>query len=378
MEPKIKTGLEVLVESELSIIQNRKVGILANHTAVDSQGRHIVQLLSESSIKISALFAPEHGFYGTKDELFGNYFDQKLRLPIFSLYGETKKPTKEMLKDIEVLLFDIQDVGARFYTYIWTMSYAQEASGESGIQFIVLDRPNPINGLAVEGNLLEEKFSSFVGRFPIPIRHGLTVGELSLIFQGEFGIGKDVKVIKMKNWQRQMWHNDTGLPWIAPSPAMVSLDTATVYPGTCLFEGTNISEGRGTDKPFELIGAPWIDAHKFAPALNAKDLPGVNFEPTQFIPKCSKYANETCCGVKISVTNRNAFKPVETSLYILEIIHRLYPNQFQWRLPAFDLLMGTDKVRQKFSEGNSAEEIIGSWQEDLQKFRQVQNKYLLY
>jgi uncharacterized protein YbbC (DUF1343 family) len=282
-----------------------------------------------------------------------------------------------MLDGIDVLIFDIQDVGVRFYTYISTMAMAMQACAENDIEFIVLDRPNPINGNILEGNVLDPDFSSFVGYLPILVRHGMTVSELAKLFNEHFHIGVKLNVVEMEGWKRDMWFDDTGLQWIMPSPNMPTLDTATVYPGTCFFEGTNLSEGRGTTKPFEIIGAPWIDAHNLADSLNNLFLNGVKFRPVYFIPTFSKHSDQRCGGVQVHVIDRDKFNPVKTALNMIKTIMRLYPNEFQF-IRHFDLLMGTDKVRNDLSKGHSVDDVIQSWKDEISDFANVRSKYILY
>jgi len=380
------SGLDLLLRKPPQLLRNKKVGLITNHTSVTRDLRHIVDALYQHpDVDLAALYGPEHGIRG--DNYSKSHIDQRTGLPVYSLYGRTLKPTKEMLHNIDALIFDIQDVGARFYTYIWTMSYGLEAAAQAGIPFIILDRPNPINGVSVEGNILDRRFESFVGRYSIPIRHGMTVGELAMLFNSEYKIDADLEVAKMESWHREMWFDETGLIWVIPSPNMPTLDTATVYTGTCLFEGTNVSEGRGTTKPFELIGAPWIDEMKLASELNSRKLSGVIFREASFTPSYvkEKYQEQICHGVQVHVVDREIFKPVETGLHMVEAIRRLYPDQFQWRQPQsertqllFDRLMGTDKVRLELDRDMTVSEIIGGWQEELSAFMEIRKEYLLY
>jgi uncharacterized protein YbbC (DUF1343 family) len=384
---KFVLGVEVLLKEKKHLIKGKRVGLITNPTGVDQQLNSIVDILyNDPDVNLVALYGPEHGVRGSAQagEYVPYYIDEKTGLPVYSLYGPTRKPTPEMLKDIDVLLFDIQDVGTRFYTYIYTMAYAMEAAKENNIPFIVLDRPNPLGGTKVEGPVLDPKYSSFVGMYPIPLRHGMTVGELALLFNKEFGIGADLTVVKMNGWKRSMYYDDTPLHWVLPSPNMPTLDTALVYPGAAFIEGTNVSEGRGTTKPFELIGAPFIDGTELAEKLNALKLPGVIFREASFTPTFSKHSGKLSHGVQIHVTNRNAFKPVETGLHIVKTIHDLYPKDFAFReensqgVSFFDLLLGNGWVRQAIKEGKSVEEMKQQWEEDLQKFKKTREQYLLY
>jgi beta-N-acetylhexosaminidase len=336
---------------------------------------------------LAALFGPEHGVTAHAADGAGvsSAIDARTGLPIHSLYGETKRPTPDMLEGIDVLVFDIQDVGVRFYTYIWTMSYVLEAAAEHGMPLIVLDRPNPIGGQILEGPVLEPGYASFVGRYLLPVRHGMTVGELAQLFNAEHKLDADLTVVRAEGWRRSMWFDETGLPWIPPSPAMPKLETATVYPGTCLLEGTNVSCGRGTATPFESIGAPWIDGHRLASALNDLSLPGVRFRPTFFTPSASQYAGQTCQGVYLHVLDREAFRPLCAGLHVVSTIVALWPTPFEWREtswegrpPHFDLLIGNGWVRECVDEGCSVAEIAARWQTALGQFEALRRQYLLY
>jgi len=391
-QSRVKVGAEILIEKHLDLIKGKKIGIVTNHTGILPDGRHIVDVLNEiEDVKVVALFGPEHGIRGEVPDgkSISHGVDTKTGIPVFSLYGEVKKPTTEMLKDIDVLIFDIQDVGARFYTYISTMSYCMEACAEMGKKFIVLDRPNPVRGVYVDGPILEPRFKSFVGLHPIPVAHGMTVGELAKMFNEEAwlenGMKADLTVIKMENYSRKLWFDQTGLPWIKPSPNMMTLKTAIVYTATCFIEGTNVSEGRGTQHPFEWIGAPWIDGSKLANELNSYNLPGVRFEPISFIPTDiekvtvdPKYEGERCSGIYLNVYDREKFEPVKVGVYILYALKKLYPDKFKWRTAGQDRLWGTDKIRLMIDEGKKPEEIIKTWESELKKFLGIRQKYLLY
>lgn len=383
-EVLVKTGIEVLASRDFDIIAGKRVGLITNHTGIDSKGKSTIDILAESDrVKLVAIFAPEHGVRGEAEagEKVSSDRDAKTGLPIHSLYGKTLKPTCEMLEGIDVLVYDIQDVGVRFYTYISTMAYAMEAAAENGLEFVVLDRPNPIGGMAVEGPILEKEFSSFVGLYPIPARYGMTIGELARLFNDEFEIGVQLKVVEMEGWHRDMWFDDTGLPWVKPSPNIPTLAGATVYPGTCFIEGfVNVSEGRGTDHPFEWIGAPWIDGKALAKRLEALKLPGVAFSACEFTPKSSKNAGKRCSGIEVSVKDRLVFEPVATGLYIVEAILDMYPAQAAWAYKGshFDRLIGTDKVRHLLESGEKASNIIKSWAPEIEGFRSMREKYLLY
>jgi uncharacterized protein YbbC (DUF1343 family) len=395
---KVKVGAQILIEHHLDMLRGKRVGIVTNHSAVLADGRHIVDVLLECpGINVVALFGPEHGIRGDapdgKSVEHGS--DAQTGVKVYSLYGKVTKPTDEMLRDIDVMILDIQDVGVRFYTFISTLSLTLEAAAEHHIKYIVLDRPNPIRGTAVEGAVREDSLKSFVGLHPIPVAHGMTVGELATMFNGEGwlaeGVKADLNVMTMENWDRRMWYDETGLPWIKPSPNIMTLNTAIVYPGICFIEGTNVSEGRGTQHPFEYIGAPWINGTELANELNSYNLPGVAFEPIHFTPtdiasvmSDPKYDNQKCGGVFIRVVDRSKFEPVRTGIYVLYALKRLYPNEFKWRESRsgralyVDKLTGTANVRLMLDAGKKPDEIIATWQEGLDKFRSIRAKYLLY
>ncbi|WP_430148954.1 exo-beta-N-acetylmuramidase NamZ family protein [Peribacillus frigoritolerans] len=379
---KVIPGIEVLLKEEKNVLSGKKVGLITNPTGIDSKLTSIVDLLHDDpDINLTALFGPEHGVRG--DAQAGAsveyYIDEKTGLPVYSLYGKTKKPTPEMLKDVEVLVFDIQDVGTRYYTYIYTMAYAMEAAKENDIPFIVLDRPNPQGGESVDGPVLEPEFSSFVGLYPIPLKHGMTVGELATLFNKEFKIGADLKVIKMKGWKRDMDYDDTGLPFVLPSPNMPTVSTTFVYPATGLIEGTNVSEGRGTTKPFELIGAPYINSDELAGKLNVLRLPGVKFRAASFTPTFSKHAGKLSHGVEIYITDREEFKAVPTGLYIIKTIQDLYPGDFEFLAANnFNLLIGNGWIMSRIKEGSTVNEILKEYQVKQDAFKKVRKNYLLY
>jgi len=384
----VKLGNEVLLEENIALIKGKRVGLVTNQTGLTGGLSSLVDvLLSHSEVNLVALFGPEHGYRGDVQDGIEveSYIDKKTNLPVYSLFGDTKSPTSAALKDIEIMLFDIQDIGVRYFTYIYTMAYVLKSAGKVGLPFVVLDRPNPLGGIKVEGNIVEEDFNSFVGNYALPIRHGMTIGELATYFNEEFRMGVDLKVIKMKNWQRKMYYDETSLIWVSPSLNISTLDTAFIYPGTCLVEGTNISEGRGTVKPFEMIGAPWIDGIELSRELNSRKLPGVLFRPVYFSPLMSKYKDKKCEGVQFHTTDREAFLPVLSGLTLLEVIIELYPDSFEWRELSssehhffFDLLCGTDKIRKGLVKGAKAEDIVKSWEDELLNFKGKRERYLLY
>jgi len=406
-QQKVKPGVEVFLENHLDLVKGKKVGLITNPTGVDSHLQSIVDLFSQNpEIHLVALYGPEHGIRGDAQagEYIPFYIDKKYNLPVFSLYGQSMRPEAGMLKnideymrsfdtkstgktpeiamvkDIDVLIFDIQDVGTRVYTYIATMAYSMQACAECGIDFIVLDRPNPINGLDIEGPILEyPEYSSFVGLYPIPQRHGMTVGELAKLFNEKFLEKKaNLRVIPMQGWKRGMWYDDTSLPWVIPSPNIPTSDTATVYPGQVYFEGTNVSEGRGTTKPFELFGAIWIDGNELAKRLNELNLAGVKFREAWFTPTFSKYQGQLCGGAQIHVIDRSLYRPFETALHIVRIIREMYPDKFEFHKDYFDKIMGTSKVREALEKGVSIKDIMESFKEGLDKFSELRKSYLLY
>ncbi|KYG27847.1 exo-beta-N-acetylmuramidase NamZ family protein [Priestia endophytica] len=381
-QKKVELGVETLFREHKNLLKGKRVGLITNPTGVDSELRSSVDLFAEDpDIELTALYGPEHGVRGDAQagDKVDYYIDEKTGLPVYSLYGDTRKPTPEMLKNVDILVFDIQDVGARFYTYIYTMAYAMEAAKEQGIPFVVLDRPNPLGGEVVEGPVLEEKYSSFVGKYPIPLRHGMTVGELAQLFNKEFGIGADLTVVKMKKWKRSFDYDETNLPFVMPSPNMPTLETAFVYPGTGLIEGTNVSEGRGTTKPFELLGAPFINGTELSEKLNNLHLDGVKFRAASFTPSFSKHSGQLSHGVQVYVTDREKYQSVETGLHIVKTIHDLYGEEFSFNKSGnFDLLIGNSWVREELEKGTNVEDIIAKWQKDTKAFKKIRKQYLLY
>lgn len=380
----VKTGLDNVSDYE-HLFKNKRVGIVTNHTAYDSTGKHIVDIFTAmDNVKVTALFGPEHGIYGLAEagEKVTDAKDDRFGINVYSLYGKTRKPTAQMLKDVDVLVFDIQDIGARFYTYIYTMAYAMEGAAENNKSFVVLDRPNPINGTTVEGNVLEKQFSSFIGLYPITTRHGMTVGELAKMFNGQKwlkdGIEANLTVVPMKGLRRSYWYDQTGLKFIKPSPNMPNLETATVYPGLCLLEGTNISEGRGTDKPFLQFGAPWIDSDKLVTRLNYLNLPAMKFKPVSFTPTFSKHKGEKCNGAAIVITDRNAIKAYTAGIEVVRTIYNMYPDKVVWRTGMFHKLTGTESVRQAIIDGIPTKDLQAGWQKNLNAFLKIRQKYLIY
>ena len=388
----VKLGSTRLLES--GALRGRRVGLVSNPASVDHRLLHIVDLmLADSSIDVVALFGPQHGFRSdVQDNMIetphGDYAaGEKKRVPLYSLYSDTREPTAEMLRNVDTLVIDLQDIGTRIYTYMYTMANCMRAARRHDVTVIVCDRPNPIGGVEVEGMTLEAGNESFVGQFPIPTRHGLTMGELARLFNEHFGIGADVEVIAMEGWQRAMYWDDTGLPWVMPSPNIPTLDSAIVFPGTVHIEGTNASEGRGTTRPFELVGAPWIGAEAFAARLNARRLPGVFFRPSVFEPTFQKHARVACGGCQIHVLDRLAFKPVLTGMALIDEMRAADPAAFAWKPPPYeyehdkipiDVIAGAPTFRRAIDEGQRAEQIAGRWDAAVADFRALQQPYLLY
>jgi len=376
-----QTGIEVLLHDRLDLVHGKNVGLITNPTGVNRELVSDVDLLAHTpGVHLVALFGPEHGIRGAQQAgaSVGSGRDPITGLPVYSLYGKTRQPTPAMLKGVDVLVFDIQAVGARFYTYLYTMADAMKAAAAARIPIIVLDRPNPIGGTKVQGPVLDPKYASFVGEYPIPLRYGMTIGELAEFFNNQFHIGADLTVVKMRGWTRSMYYDGTPLQFVMPSPNMPTETTALVYPGMGLVEGTNVSEGRGTTRPFELAGAPWIDAEKLSRVLNDKHLAGVRFRPVHFTPTFSKYEGKPCNGVEVHVMDRDAFNPVVVGLNVIATVHDLYPRQFAFNASGFDRLVGNDWVRQDIEKGVPVAEIRRRWQAGLSQFEKVRQKYLLY
>ena len=389
-------GINQLLAQPEQYLKGKTVGLIVNQTSLAKDNQHsIAHFKSHPYFILNSIFAPEHGLYGIAQDMIEieNEIDPISQLNVSSLYGiteETLEPNPDALVEVDNLIFDIQDVGARYYTFIYTMAKCMDICKKSNTRMIICDRPNPINGISLEGNLVKEEFRSFVGQYPLPNRHGMTVGELALFFNHEIDIGCELKVVPMSDWNREQWYDETGLQWVPPSPNMPTLDTAVVYPGMCLIEGTQLSEGRGTTRPFENFGAPYIDPHKLLQRIK-KDigkLPGVIFRPQFFQPMFQKHRGEVCGGLQIHVTDRSQFKPFLTSLALLRAIAELYPHDLKWRTEpyefvsdrlAIDLLYGNTLLRETiFKDTFSLEEIENGWQEELNSFKEVRNNYLIY
>jgi len=383
-------GVEKLLEAP-DLLKGSRVGLICNQASVNHRYRHVADLFHEHpDIELCAFFGPQHGIRGdVQDNMIetDHSIDRKTGLPIYSLYSETRVPTEAMLRDIDVLVFDMQDVGCRIYTFVYTMANCMIAARRYGKRVIVCDRPNPITGNKVEGNVLEPEFASFVGEYSIPTRHGMTPAELAGLFNKHFNINCDLEIVSMDGWQRSFWLDNTDAPWVLPSPNMPTVDSATVFPGTVHFEGTQVSEGRGTTKPFELIGAPYIDPDQYADSLNSIDLKGVYFRSCMFQPTFQKHGGVTCGGAQIHVLDREAFEPVKTGVAMVKMAFDLYRDNFRWKEPPyeyvfdknpFDVISGTDKIRKAFEDDIELDDIVSGWQPQLKEFLELREQYLLY
>jgi len=391
---RVTIGLELLLANPEKYLRGNTLGLVVNQTSLTGSGcPSITQFCNNNQLKLNTLFAPEHGLYGTDQDMVRivDQIDPVSGLPVKSLYGANASsliPSPDLLTEIDNLVFDIQDVGSRYYTFIYTLANCMQTCAESNTRMVVCDRPNPINGLKVEGNLVRKDFRSFVGQYPLPNRHGMTVGELARLFNDHFGIKCDLQIIPMKGWKRTMWYDQTGLPWVPPSPNIPTLSTATVYPGMCLIEGTLISEGRGTTTPFEQIGAPYISAETLTKSLNEENLPGLFFRPQYFKPQFQKWGGKVCGGVQVHVTDRDKIKPLVTSIATLRCIKELYPNEFAWRTEpyefvsdrlAIDLLYGNPTLREEIESGDlSLNNLESVWKEETKEFLLQRAAYLIY
>jgi uncharacterized protein YbbC (DUF1343 family) len=381
-------GSDVLFDRQL--LSGRRIGLVCNPASVNAAFTHVIDKAERAGVRVGAIFGPQHGFRSDLQENMiesSHGEDERRQVPIYSLYSETREPTADMLAGLDALVVDLQDVGTRIYTYIYTMANCLRAARRHDLPIVICDRPNPIGGVAIEGPMLEPGFESFVGQYPLPIRHALTMGELGRLFNDHFGIGAKLEVIAMPSWSRAAYADELGLPWVLPSPNIPTLESAIVYPGTVLFEGTNVSEGRGTTKPFELVGAPWVAPEPFAAQLNARDLPGVHFRPALFEPTFHKHASTSCGGCQVHVTNRQTFRPVETGIALLQAFRDVGPDRFAWREPPYeyeyllapiDILCGSSDVRERLEHGEEASDIARSWQSAVEAFDLVRSKFLLY
>ena len=388
----VRSGLEVLLDDPRPIA-GKRIGLVTNHAAVTRDLRHAVRMLyAGRGWKLVALFGPEHGIWGEAQDMarLESSGDPLTGLPVHSLYGRSEKdlaPRREALKGLDALVIDLQDIGSRYYTFIYTMALCMREAAPAGVEVIVLDRPNPIDGVHLEGNIREEKYSSFVGMFPLPTRHGMTAGELARYFNEIFQLNCNLNVVPMRGWRRSMWYGDTGLPWIIPSPNMATVFTAAVYPGMCLVEGTNLSEGRGTTHPFEFFGAPWLEPFKLADKLNSLDLPGVRFRPHFFLPTFHKHMGKVCGGVELHVMNRWEFEPYRTGLWCVKVARDMDPEKFDWRREeyefvtdrlAIDLLAGSARYREMVESGSDIDEWVAEWEDELREFAQRRERFLMY
>jgi uncharacterized protein YbbC (DUF1343 family) len=388
--PLVRTGLTELLSGARPDLQRAKLGLIAHPASVNPELTFTRDVLRGGGFDLRALFGPQHGMRGEKQDNMiesASFTDPRLDIPAYSLYGEVRRPSPEMLDGLDALLFDLQDVGVRVYTFVWTMTLAMESCREAGVKFVVLDRPNPINGITREGSVLQSGFESFVGLHPVPLRHGLTAGEIARLANEEFGIDCELDVVPCTGWTRAQWYDDTGLPYVLPSPNLPTLDSCTVYPGMVLLEGTNLSEGRGTTRPFELFGAPFLDPYELTMRLDRMSLPGVRFRPCHFEPTFQKHAEEFCGGAQLHVFDRQAFRPVETAVAILYTIRQLAPSEFAWRLPPYeyekekmpiDILWGSDALRVAIDAGVSPEEITQQASAEISDFEDLVEPFLLY
>ena len=388
--PLVESGLEVLVRRRRGLLRGQRIALVAHQASIDSRFQHAVVLLRDlRGVGVRTLLAPEHGLWGAPQDhvWIDGTRDTATGLPVWSLYGARREPSDAMLRGIDTVVVDLQDVGSRYYTFIWTMALVMRACARTDVRVVVLDRPNPLGGALVEGNVADPAFASFVGLYPLAIRHGLTIGEIAGYLNERHSIGCRLSVVPMRGWRRRMSWEDTGLPWVPPSPNMPTLDTARVYPGGCLIEGTNLSEGRGTTRPFEWIGAAYLDAQKYAAALERERLPGVCFRPARFQPTFHKWAGRLCDGVQIHVTDRSRFKPFLTGLAEIAVARRLAPHGFAWRRPPYeferrrmpiDILCGTDAIRKAIERGTPLPAIERAWQRDLDRWKRLRAGYLLY
>lgn len=392
--PAVRPGIEVLLTDSAHLVEGRRVGLVTNHTGIywedtgaeasaDEAIGHVIDALYRApGVELAALFAPEHGIRGAAEAgaRIETEVDEQTGVTVYSLYGDTRRPTADMLEGVDVLLFDMQDIGARYYTYVSTMAFAMEAAGEHGIPFVVLDRPNPIRGDVVQGNVLDTEYSTFVGLYPVPMRHGMTPGELARMYVGEFGIDVELHIVPAEGWQRDMTYDETGLPWVPPSPNMPSLESALAYPGTCLFEGTPLSVGRGTDRAFQWIGAPWLDGEALAEALNGYGFQGVRFEAATFTPVepgDGKFGGQEIPGVRV-VGETSDYDASRVAVAMLVESRRASGDEWSWRESHFDRLAGTDALRLGIEAGQSVDELTAGWDAAVSDFRQMRNPYLIY
>ncbi|MBW1867469.1 MAG: DUF1343 domain-containing protein [Deltaproteobacteria bacterium] len=387
----VYTCLENLIKSPPDRLKGKRLGLLCNPASVYRHFKHARDLIHERFPgQLTTLFSPQHGFWAAKQDNMiesAHTIDPFLNIPVFSLYGETRVPTEKMFDAIDILLIDLQDAGTRVYTFIYTMSYCMETARRCNCKIVILDRPNPLGGLVIEGNLLSDEYSSFVGRFPLPMRHGLTIGEIALLFNEQYRIGCDLEVVPMQGWNRAMYFQDTGLPWVPPSPNLPTVVSTMVYPGQVLLEGTNISEGRGTGQPFELFGAPYLDIHKLQVAMPMDTFGGIILRPTVFEPVANKWQDRHCHGFQIHIIDRSVYKPYLTTLKLLQAVIINHGDGFEWKSPPyeyefekqpFDLITGSRRIRQCLEEGEDLDQAAAAWQDNLDKFNKIRQSYHLY
>ncbi|MCP9493712.1 MAG: DUF1343 domain-containing protein [Pyrinomonadaceae bacterium MAG19_C2-C3] len=391
MKHEVKLGIENLLSEKASLLKGARVGLVCNQASVNHAWRHVAdEMHGDERINLTTLFGPQHGIRGdVQDNMIetAHTIDARTGLPVYSLYSETREPTEAMLKEVDIIVFDLQDVGCRIYTFIYTLANCMRAAAKFGKKVVVCDRPNPIGGVQVEGNVLEAGWESFVGQFPLPTRHGMTVCELAQLFKNEFGLECELETVCMTGWRREMYFDETGAPWVLPSPNMPTQETAEVFPGTVHLEGTQLSEGRGTTRPFELIGAPYVDANDFQAELAKYDLAGVVFRACNFMPTFQKHAGQVCGGVQLHVTDCRRFESVKCGVAIVKTAFDMYKDDFEWKSPPyeyvydrnpFDVIAGTDKLRLMIESHAALDEIVTSWDAGLSEFAKVREKYLLY
>ena len=370
-------GIDTLIRDNFKPLQGLRVGLITNHTGLSAVGHSTIDVLHHApGVHLSALFGPEHGIRGVLDTKVSDSRDQRTGLPVYSLYGETNRPKPDQLRDLDALVFDIQDVGCRFYTFISTLGNCLEEAGRSKLKYFVLDRPNPIGGIDVQGPVADTDRLTFVAWHPLPVRHGLTVGELATLFNAERRISADLTVIRCEGWKRKDWWDATGLTWVNPSPNMRSLTEATLYPGIGLLEYTNLSVGRGTDTPFEVVGAPWMDSRKLAAELNSRKLRGISFVPVRFTPNASKFQKEACGGINLVITNREQVNPLRVGIEIAVALRKLYPED--WKPEPYDRLLVNRKAMNLLMSGSDASRMEASWREGMDAFAALRRNYLLY
>jgi uncharacterized protein YbbC (DUF1343 family) len=385
----VSTGIDQIGRKEYQYLKKLRLGLIVNASSVNARLEHTAQVFIGQKFNVTCLFSPEHGLWGVNQDqvIEGHTIDQQTGLKVFSLYGKHRKPTPDMLRHVDVLVYDVQDIGTRYYTFIWTMALSMEACAACGKTLVVIDRPNPLGGAVLEGPVLDMRFRSFVGMYPVPVRHGFTVGEAALWLQARFFPQAKVEVVTMRGWRRAQWFDQTGLPWVMPSPNMPTLDTAMVYPGMCLIEGTNLSEGRGVTRPFEICGAPWIDPFRLQKEIGREKLPGCAFRPLYFKPTFHKFKEKACGGLQIYVTDRDMFQSFRTGVALLWAVWHLYPKQAAWRvapyedestLRAIDILAGNAIISRAVETHRPLKSLVEQWRDECAVFRRERAPFLLY